>query len=311
MSVRFSIIIPYHNGHDTIDETIASVNRQCMKSSEIIVVDDRSHRHARSHLNMLALSNKNIRVYSSPKKGPSSARNKGASEARGEILCFLDADDCLRKDALNTYHDLFIKNPTLGVSFGRVRITKSPKLKGGIITPICESLKLEQLIGENFVCTTSNIVVRRQAFEEIGRFNEELTHAEDQEWLGRAFLNSKWVLKGINSVTVDYRTSPEGLSSDLKKMERGWRKMIMALASLEVGLTDRQKAKAGGLFYRYLARRALRLGASRHDGLGYMMRALAFKPSLLFFEMGRTWSTLVAVLAVFFIGQRPLRRILK
>ena len=307
---KFSVIIPFHNAHETIRETVISVIAQKVDRFEIIIVDDRSSPTSIETLDDLSRNDDRIKVIKSMRPGPSAARNAAVDISTGDIICFLDADDCFRSGALRFYEKAFRRIPGLGVAFGRVRITPSPAHSGGIITPLCASPTLTQIIGENRVCTTSNIVVRREAFTEIGGFNENLSHAEDQEWLARAYLNARWVLRGMDRVTLDYRTSPNGLSSDLRKMERGWLKMLATFKAREPSVSDSQIAAVRGAFYRYLARRALRLGASRIDGASYFGRAVKSYPTIVFTEVQRTWSTAIAALAVLFFGTRLFRRVL-
>lgn len=307
--IRFSILIPYHNSSETIAETIASIQAQDGASIEIIIADDRSNVTAIKTLSNFAAAEPRIRIIKAKGQGPSAARNTAAAAAQGELLCFLDADDCLRQGALNAYDRFLSDSPDIGVAFGQVRITEDPSGEGGIVTPYCPTPKLAQIIGENRICTTSNVVVRREAFADIGGFNEALSHAEDQEWLARAFLHPQWKIKGLHKVTLDYRTSPSGLSSDLQRMEAGWRQMFYAVTQSAGSISNLQLAEARGFFYRYLARRALRLGVCRADSAFYMTRALTAYPLMMFREVGRTWPTLIGALAVLCFGAAPFRKV--
>lgn len=307
---QFSILIPYHNSQATIAETLASVMAQKVDSFEVIIADDRSTAEARAVIAKLSAPDTRIRIVNAARPGPSSARNTAAAAAHGEILCFLDADDCLHPDALSAYSQAFAENPCLGIAFGRVRITPEPKQPGGVVTPYCPSPSFAQIAGENRVCTASNITVRKKAFDDIGGFNENLVHAEDQEWLARAFVNANWRMRGLDQVTLDYRTSPGGLSSDLKRMEQGWLQMMRAFRESAPSTARGQIATARGMFYRYLARRALRLGQSRLDSILYMAHALIAHPAIIFSETRRTLPTLAASVAVLLFGARPFRNIL-
>jgi len=251
----------------------------------------------------LTRDNPNIRLVNSVGAGPSAARNTAARLATGTFLYFLDADDCLRLNTLQTLKENFESNSATGVLFGRVWITQDPSGEGGVVSNRCESPTIGQILGENIVCTTSNITVRQDAFRDIGEFNEAMTHAEDQEWLARALLHPKWQLKGVSTITIDYRTSPGGLSSDLKKMELGWKCLTQPLFQ-RADLTKSQQREAKALFYRYLSRRALRFGTSRWDPIVFIRRALIAEPKLLWTECRRTTLTALAALSVALFGPR-------
>ena len=309
--ITMSVLIPYHNSQETLAETIRSVMRQDVEGLEIIVADDHSDTSARLALDAMARSNGLFKIVDVHGRGPSAARNAAVAAATGDVYCFLDADDCLRPGALDAFKRFLEANPDVGVTFGRVRITEDPASPGGIITPFCADPTLAQIIGENRVCTTSNVVVRAKAFSDIGFFNEKLFHAEDQEWLARAHQDKRWGLAGLNRVTLDYRTSPGGLSSNLKKMESGWRQMVDAVMYRSNPPSSAEIAEATGLFYRYLARRALRLGHSRTDSAMYMARSLTAYPRILLREAKRTWPTLVAASAVLCLGVSPFKKVFR
>jgi glycosyltransferase involved in cell wall biosynthesis len=87
-----SVVIPYYNMGDYIEDAIRSVRSCTYKNVEIIVVDDGS---SGSHARILdELAGKyGLDVLRDQNQGLSQARNHGAARARGEYLCFLDPDD--------------------------------------------------------------------------------------------------------------------------------------------------------------------------------------------------------------------------
>lgn len=100
--VTLSVIIPAYNEAALVGETLASV-RSAAKvlhpglSTEVIVVDNGSSDATRS---IVLSAGGNVRVVDCGKRGAACARNQGAFESRGEVLCFLDADTLLPKQAL-------------------------------------------------------------------------------------------------------------------------------------------------------------------------------------------------------------------
>ena len=308
---KVSILVPFHNSHGTLVETINSVLAQDHANLEIIVADDHSDRVSRACLDAIARRHPMVHIIDVCGRGPSAARNAAVKAASGTVLCFLDADDCLRDGALSAYLEFLQQHPSVGVAFGRVRITPEPSKSGGVVTPFCASPSLAQIIGENWICTTSNIVVRAEAFSDIGEFDEELARAEDQEWLARAYANPNWSLAGIDRVTLDYRTSSGGLSSDLYRMEKGWQVMVETVLRRAQSVSDAQLSESTGRFYRYLARRALRLGQSRTACMVFLGRALAAYPRLLVCECRRTWATFFGAVVVLIFGVAPFRKIFR
>lgn len=87
--LKASVIIPAYNASQTLERCLAALNTQNLHRSdyEIIVVDDGSD----DDTPMIA-SRFPIRLLRQSHRGPAAARNLGASNARGEILLFTDAD---------------------------------------------------------------------------------------------------------------------------------------------------------------------------------------------------------------------------
>lgn len=89
-----TVVIPFYNMGDFIDETIASIKASDYKHIEIIIVNDGSTDQD-SLKKLEELSVKGIKVIHQSNQGLASARNLGAKEAAGNFLAFLDADDII------------------------------------------------------------------------------------------------------------------------------------------------------------------------------------------------------------------------
>ena len=97
-----SIIIPVYNVEDYIRKCLSSCLKLNLKESdyEIIVVDDGSPDNSLSIVKDVASKNSNIRIFSKPNGGLSSARNYGLERARGRYVWFIDSDDYIIPDII-------------------------------------------------------------------------------------------------------------------------------------------------------------------------------------------------------------------
>ena len=102
-SFQFSIITPVYNRADCIVRCLESVANQKFDSFEMIVVDDGSEDQTLNKIQMLKSKFKHLNIISySENRGVNFARNRGIEQAKGNYIIFLDSDDILTPDALNT-----------------------------------------------------------------------------------------------------------------------------------------------------------------------------------------------------------------
>lgn len=101
-TVRVSVVMPCYQSAQTLTKSVRSVQAQTIGDWELIAVDDGSRDDTLNVLNTLAGEDARIRVIHQENGGVSSARNAGMDTAQGEWVFFLDADDLLTPDALET-----------------------------------------------------------------------------------------------------------------------------------------------------------------------------------------------------------------
>jgi GT2 family glycosyltransferase len=87
--VKYSVIVPAYNAGRTIGDCLGALTRQSLVPAvyEVIVVDDGSMDGTAEVVKTFS-----VRYLHQPNKGPATARNHGAREARGEIILFTDSD---------------------------------------------------------------------------------------------------------------------------------------------------------------------------------------------------------------------------
>jgi glycosyltransferase involved in cell wall biosynthesis len=89
----FSVIVPVYNKGPHIKRSINSILNQSFRNFEIIIINDGSTDNSLEEI--LKFKDFRIRLFHRIKPGPgaSPARNLGISQAKGEWIAFLDADD--------------------------------------------------------------------------------------------------------------------------------------------------------------------------------------------------------------------------
>ena len=120
LDILVSIIIPCYNSELFIIECLESCQIQTYRQIEIIVIDDGSTDKSTEIVNQFMVKNSdvNCRLLSKENKGASSARNTGIKESNGTFIQFLDADDILFKDKIQSQVDLINENKTCQLIVG-------------------------------------------------------------------------------------------------------------------------------------------------------------------------------------------------
>ena len=90
---KISVIIPSYNAELYIEECLDSIVNQSLSSFEIICVDDCSNDMTVPIIKGYVEKFSYVFLYEQKKQGPGVARNLGISKAKGEFICFMDADD--------------------------------------------------------------------------------------------------------------------------------------------------------------------------------------------------------------------------
>ena len=115
------------------------------------------------------------RVVSVEKRRIAAARNGGARAARGEILCFIDADSAIHPQTFDTIEQ--------SINTGRVVAgTSSVTLERrsiGLLVTYCLAMPLALLTNID----TGVVFCRREDFEAIGGYDENRLYAEDVQFL--------------------------------------------------------------------------------------------------------------------------------
>jgi glycosyltransferase involved in cell wall biosynthesis len=203
-----SVIIPTHNRVGPLQEALASVYAQEGEGKlfdlEIIVVDDASSDATPQAMRGFP----DIRYIRLDKNhGLSGARNVGIKASTGKYIAFLDDDDLWMSDKLSLLVPILESDPNVGVAYAQVivRCRNNIELIPDLHGPsgyLFRTLLMRDFIG------ILNILVRREAFDKAGYFDEQLSTYEDIDWMLRLAFHVSF--KFIAGPVAVYRLSYEG-----------------------------------------------------------------------------------------------------
>ncbi len=181
--MKATVIIPARNASDTISACLLAVTQQnemrLEEDYEIIVVDDGST----DDTARIAQSFEGVKVISQPNAGPAAARNRGAREARGEILVFTDSDCVPDSNWLKTILNRFADPQVVGVKGVYSTGSQLPVSRFVQMEYEYKYERMKRLESIDFIDTYS-AAYRRNVFLENGGFDPifPVPSVEDQEF---------------------------------------------------------------------------------------------------------------------------------
>lgn len=215
-----SIIIPIYNAADYLQTCLESIAAQTYKDFEAILVDDGSTDGSRNIC--LDFQKKDPRFHYIYKEngGVSSARNAGLDMAKGEWITFVDADDWVTQDYLETVQDY---SPQADITFfGETTISNNQEVQKTILPDrYCNERKaVEETIyelkcgkyGDVFGWTWDKIFRAEIIRQNNIRFQETIRFRED-EIFTLEFCRYITSIRVSEKLLYFYRISNNGLTS--------------------------------------------------------------------------------------------------
>lgn len=174
-----SVIIPVYNYARYLREAVESVLSQTYRNLEVIVVDDgstdQSGEVARSFANRGVVYSHQVHAGIGP------ARNKGVELARGDFLAFLDADDRWPLQKIERQLRAFENDPALEMVFGQaLQLQDGPAWEAGVND---ENLNVAGMVPG---LVPGTMLIKRDAFERVGKFQGGWKVGEFIDWYSRA-----------------------------------------------------------------------------------------------------------------------------
>ena len=112
--MKFSILVPVYNVEQYLEECIQSILNQTFQDFELILVDDGSKDESGLICDKLANQFPDrIKVVHKENQGPLAARCDGIKNATGDFCIFVDSDDFIEPDLLETLESYLKQDETL------------------------------------------------------------------------------------------------------------------------------------------------------------------------------------------------------
>lgn len=234
-----SVITPARNAERYLSQTIESVLRQTLADWELVIVDDGSTDATAAIAHRCAREDGRIRVVQRAGLGTANARNHGlaAADPRHGYVAFLDHDDLLEPDALETLQGVLEARPLLiGIHGQRRNVDTSgaalrrrgsdaiyPLQRRGVVGRrlrlVPDSAPTTFSVLAYADCIPANaLMVRRKAIQAVGPFDPAAFPCDDWDmWLR---LSRRGDFAFVRKVIYSWRCHDSNASRDRERMRR-------------------------------------------------------------------------------------------
>lgn len=243
MKELVSAIITTHNRLDLLKKAVESVLQQTYINLELIIVDDNSSDGTEFWCQNLSESSKRkikyVHIKESESRGGNYARNIGIKNAEGKYIAFLDDDDRWLPNKVTLQVDL-IENRKCDLVYGGrfVEVVDSEGSPNYFKSKLNRTYQgdVSQKILTNIFTTTSLIMVRKQVFDKVGLFDENLKFWQEYELSIRIAQVSEFYY--VDAPLIYYRVD----HSDKQRLTNkyfGWKKAVCYIHDKHKNLYDK------------------------------------------------------------------------
>jgi glycosyltransferase involved in cell wall biosynthesis len=226
-----SIIIPVYNAEKYLNRCLKSIQMQTYENWECICIDDGSIDHSNQILTNYSEKDSRIKKVTQTNSGPSAARNSGLSKVQGQYTLFVDSDDYVDEDYLQTLINGIGEADVCCCGYNYHSKTESYKHNDYRNIKV---LSQEEFILRLFQGTGGTVCGKLYRTEILEKnkieFHTKYSLCEDQLFALEFFLNSKQ-FAAIDYYGYCYCKESDGLSSGVSYDK--WYQQLELLESME------------------------------------------------------------------------------
>ena len=250
-----SIIVPVYNVKNYLEQCVKSILSQTYKNLEVLLIDDGSTDGSGLICDRFAVSDKRIKVFHCVNGGVSAARNTGIQKCTGQWISFVDSDDFVYPDMIETLLDAAVENKAQ-IAIGETTQTDKNAEDFSHMEEAFESRRVRPIDGITILENLLNNKMRKSIWGML--FDTKLVRKtrfstgriyEDLPYLPLV-LRSRPGIVWVDKTVYVYRMNPDSITHQKINMKTGDRIIMKELQAKRIGkyFPELRALAVGGLY---------------------------------------------------------------
>lgn len=222
-----TVVIPTKNRVNLLRTTLRTILAQRSVEFETVIIDDGSTPENAAAVG--ELEGETVRIIrNNSSRGAAAARNQGIMAAGAPLVAFCDDDDLWTPGKLESQVAAMTDAKTDWAYTGAVKFEEGPTIWQYMPAPSPEQVHSELATRNIIPAGASNVIADRRLLEDVGGFDEDLSHLADWDLWLRLLDHS--MPAAVPAISVGYRLHPEAMSMnakaailELETLDRRWR----------------------------------------------------------------------------------------
>lgn len=214
-SPKISIIIPVFNAEKYLHRCVNSILAQTYQDFEILLIDDGSSDRSGEICDQFAKLDNRIRVFHKENGGVSSARNWGLKKASGCWIAFVDSDDYVKENFLQSI--ILSRNEQEIIHFGFCKEMSNGHKYPYFVFEGNKRISVEEFFSKKIFSSCSvSYFFPKLLLKDIW-FNEKIHYSEDREFIIKVILLSENKIQLAQNTEYIYTYNPNGATNNRKQ----------------------------------------------------------------------------------------------
>lgn len=218
-----TIIVPIYNSEKYLERCLNSILNQTYSNLEIILINDGSEDSSKKICEDFANTDKRIVLINTKNNGPAKARNLGLEKATGKYISFIDADDYVEKDMIETLYKALTekKADMVRANYDIIKDDKILSNNENVLDKIYDKTNINEfiqnVISENVKSFIWLLLIKKECIKD--NFSEEIFIYEDTNFYLTTLSNIN-TLYVFSKIVYHYEVNSNSVSRKAEKISQ-------------------------------------------------------------------------------------------